>query len=182
VNLIWRTILHFFFASRAPISSPFDVVSSAFRVLPTDLDVNGHMNNGRYLSISDLGRFDLLSRGGMWRELMRRGWYPVIASSTISYRKSLNPWQRFELESRFLGHDERNVFIEQRFVVAGEVYARLFVRGRFLKKSGGHVPMDELVELFGVPPHTVAVPDWVLHWGTESALPSTKQPAPSEWD
>ena len=92
MNLIWRTILHFLFASRAPISSPFEVVTSAFRVLPTDLDVNGHMNNGRYLSISDLGRFDMLSRGGLWRELMRRGWYPVIASSTISYRKSLNPW------------------------------------------------------------------------------------------
>jgi len=164
------------------VSGPFEIVTSTFRVLPTDLDVNGHMNNGRYLSISDLARFDMLSRGGVWRELMRRGWYPVITSSTITYRKPLNPWQKFDMESRLLGYDERNLYIEQRFVVDGEIHARLFVRGRFLKKSGGHVPMDELVELFGFPPQQLSEPKWLLQWGSDGALPSTKSPAPSEWN
>lgn len=181
VNLLWRTLLHFLSSIRA-VSGPFEIVTTRFRVLPTDLDVNRHMNNGRYLSISDIGRFDLLRASGLWKELRRRGWYPVVASSTISYRKSLRPWQRFEVESRFLGVDDRNVYLEQRFVVGGEIYARLYVRGRFLKDAGGHVPMEDLLGLLGELPPGVRVPEWLLAWGSDVALPSTKSPAPSEWD
>lgn len=181
VNLWWRTLLRLL----SPVSvdsSPFDVVSTSFRVLPTDIDVYGHMNNGRYLSISDLGRFDLLKRSGLWRQLRARGWYPVVASSTITYRKSLEPWQKFAIESRFLGVDERDVFLEQRFVARGEIYAKLFVRGRFLQKSGGHVPMDDLLSLLGDRPITFEVPPWVRDWATHTALPGSKSTAPSEWE
>lgn len=181
VNLWWRTLLNFLTPVRVDVE-PFEVVSTRFRVLPTDLDVYGHMNNGRYLSISDIGRFDLLKRSGLWRVLSKRGWYPVVASSTISYRKSLEPWQRFTVESRFLGVNSRDVYLEQRFVVAGEVYARLFIRGRFLMKSGGHVPMDELIALLGGRHIPATVPDWLIAWGADAALPSAKSPAQSEWE
>lgn len=156
-------------------------MSTRFRVLPTDLDVYGHMNNGRYLSISDLGRFDLLRRTGLWPELRKRGWYPVVASSTITYRKSLAPWQRFVIESRLLGVDGRDVYLEQRFVVKGEIYARMNIRGRFLRKSGGHVPMDELLTLMSDHPVNFDVAEWLKMWGESSALPSSRSAAPSEW-
>lgn len=180
MNLLWRTILHFLRPVRA-VSSPYEIVTSRFRVLPTDLDVNGHMNNGRYLSISDVGRFELLRAAALWRPMRRRGWYPVVASSTITFRKSLKPWQRFEVESRFLGVDERDVYLEQRFVVAGEIYARLHLRARFLKDAGGHVPMDDLLGVLGEMPSDLHTPSWLVAWGAEVSLPSTKSPAPSEW-
>lgn len=181
VSLWCRTLLTFLAPVRTD-AEPFDVVATRFRVLPTDLDVYGHMNNGRYLSISDIGRFDLLRRSGLWRVMSKRGWYPVVASSTISYRKSLQPWQKFTVESRFLGVNERDVYLEQRFVVAGEVYARLFIRGRFLMKSGGHVPMDDLIAILGERPIPTAMPAWLIAWGADVALPSAKSPAPSEWE
>ena len=180
MNLWWRTLLSFVLPVRVD-SGPLDVVSSAFRVLPTDLDVYGHMNNGRYLSLSDLGRFNLLRRSGLWPELRKRGWYPVVASSTITYRKSLEPWRRFTIESRFLGVDGWDVYLEQRFVVHGEVYARLMIRGRFLQKSGGHVPMDELLALLGGQEIAIVMPEWLHAWGENTALPSSKSAAPSEW-
>ncbi len=180
VNLWWRTLLRFLLPARVD-SGPLDVVSTAFRVLPTDLDVYGHMNNGRYLTISDLGRFDLMRRTGLWPRLSKRGWYPVVASSTITYRKSLAPWQRFVIESRFLGVDERDVYMEQRFVVKGEIYAKLVIRARFLQKTGGHVPMENLVTLLGDQPVIRDVPEWLTTWGANSALPSSKAAAPSEW-
>ena len=46
--------------------------SLAFRVSPGDIDVNRHMNNGRYLTIMDLGRIDVLIRTGLWREMNRQ--------------------------------------------------------------------------------------------------------------
>lgn len=180
MNLWWRTLLQFLLPTRVD-SGPFDVVSTNFRVLPTDLDVYGHMNNGRYLSISDLGRFDLLRRNGLWPKMRKRGWYPVIASSTITYRKSLQPWQKFAIESRFLGMEGRDIYLEQRFVVKGEIYARLIIRSRFLQKKGGHVPTDELLTLLGGQPVTAALPDWLQAWGESSTLPSSREAAPSEW-
>lgn len=180
VNLWWRTLLTFLRPTRVD-SSPLDVVTTSFRVLPTDLDVYGHMNNGRYLSISDLARFALLRRSGLWPTMRRRGWYPVVAGSTITYRKSLGPWQRFDIESRFLGTSGRDVFVEQRFVVKGEIFARLMVRARFLHKAGGHVPMDDLVALLQDESITADVPEWLREWGENSVLPSSKSPAPSDW-
>src|SRR5690606_7589807 len=111
-------------ARRDPSVGMHDVGRTPFRVLPTDLDVLGHMNNGVYLSIMDLGRMDLMIRAGAWARLRELGYYPVVSNQTISYRKSLQPWQRFELETRIVGYDAKAVFVEQRFVVAGEIYAR----------------------------------------------------------
>ena len=42
-----------------------------FTVLPNDLDTNLHMNNGRYLTIMDLGRTDALVRSEIGRASCR---------------------------------------------------------------------------------------------------------------
>jgi hypothetical protein len=67
--------------------------------LPTDIDLLMHMNNGRYASLFDLGRFDLLIRTGIWDAMNARDWYAVVASESVTFRKSLELWQRFTVES-----------------------------------------------------------------------------------
>lgn len=37
----------------------------SFRVGPTDIDYNLHLNNAKYLSFMDLGRFDLTFKSGL---------------------------------------------------------------------------------------------------------------------
>lgn len=172
-----------FLARRKPSGAgPLDVSTTTFRVLPTDIDFYGHLNNGRYLTIADLGRFELLQDAGLYGPMRKRGWYPVVVASTISYRKSLDLWTKYDLESRFVGVDDRAVYVEQRFTVDGEIYAQMVIRGRFLKQKGGLVPMDELLEFFGVAPDAVPMPEWLVRWSRDVALPSTKDPAPSSWD
>jgi acyl-CoA thioesterase FadM len=152
------------------------------RVMPTDLDVLGHMNNGVYLSIMDLGRMDLLVRTGSWKRLGALGMYPVMANETISFRKSLQPWQRFDLETRIVGIDERAVYCEQRFVVDGEIYAKAMTRGRFLRKGGGVVSITDLAHLLEVDAAAFPPPEWVKRWAADVALPSTRTEAPSDWN
>lgn len=149
--------------------------------MPTDLDVLGHMNNGVYFSIMDLGRMDLMIRAGVWKTLTQRGFYPVVSKETISFRKSLQPWQRFTVETRIAGYDDKAVFIEQRFVVKGEIFARAFMCGRFLKKAGGTVSMAELADVLGVDTNEVTLPPWLARWADDVALPPTRAEAPSEW-
>ena len=181
MNLIFRTALQWFRSRRASKLHVHDVGRTGFRVVPTDLDVLGHMNNGVYFSIMDLGRMDLMIRAGAWTALSKHGFYPVATNETISFRKSLQPWQRFTLESRIVGYDDKAVFVEQRFVVKGEIFARAFMRGRFLKKSGGTVSVAELTEVLGIDPAEVTLPAWLAGWSDNVALPTTRERAPSEW-
>lgn len=181
MNKLLRTIWLTFRSKRRPKLAITDVAVLDLRVRLTDIDVLRHMNNGVYLSIADLGRFDLLIRSGVWEVFQRNGWYPVVSNATISYRKSLDLGLRYQLQTRMAGIDERSVFIEQRFVVDGEIYARLFLRGRFLKRSGGIVGVDEIAEATGLDPATLPVPQWLARWADEVSLPSTKQAAPSDW-
>ncbi|MCU1438385.1 MAG: thioesterase family protein [Naasia sp.] len=160
---------------------PHDVLTVSRRVWPGDLDELRHVNNGVYLSMLDLPRTELLQRSGLWSRMRAAGVYPVVAAQTIAYRKSLQLWQRFTIESRVLGYDDRAVFIEQRFVVDGEVYARAYVLGRFLRRTGGVVPMDELARLTGIDVAGWPVDEWLHEWSRGVALPSTRRPAPSVW-
>ena len=180
--MIFRTLFFMLRGRRGPRVHVHDVARTRLRVWPTDLDILGHMNNGVYLSIMDLGRMDLLVRSGVWAEFTKRGFYPVVASETITFRKSLQPWQRFDLETRIVGYDAKAVYVEQRFVVGGEVFAQAFIRGRFLKKTGGVVTISELSGAVGIDVSSFEPPAWLAAWGSEVALPPTRAEAPSVWE
>lgn len=197
MHMIFRTLWHaLFVGSRGRRLGVAEVSRSRFRVWPTDVDLLGHMNNGKYLSIMDVGRFDLIQRIGILDVFKREGWYPVVVGQTISYRKSLNPWKRFWIESRIVGFDDQAVFIEQRFVrreeapgsAAGsgprspQIYARAIVRGRILRRSGGTVPIDEVMAKCGADPSMFDLPDWVVEWGRRTRLPSLRADAASVWE
>ncbi len=152
------------------------------RVLPTDVDLLRHMNNGRYLSLFDLGRWDLLTRSGLVEAMTKQGWYAVVAAETITFRRSLELGQRFDLETRMIGHDDRAVYLEHRALVRGEIYARAIIRARILRRTGGTVPHDELFAAVGRPEGLPDIESWVHDWAAGSALPSTKRPAPSVWE
>jgi hypothetical protein len=58
----------------------------AMRVWPNDLDLNMHMNSGRYLSMMDVGRMEILARTRMLREVLRRGWRPMVGATVLARR------------------------------------------------------------------------------------------------
>lgn len=187
MHMLYRTLMHLFFARRMPKIGFGEVSVSTFRVAPSDLDILNHMNNGKYLSILDVARQTLIVRNGIWELFRQEGWAPVVAASTTSYRKSLRPWMKFRVESRIIGFDEQAAYIEQRFVRpdsngVDEIYARTYVRGRFIKLSGGVVRIDELLEKADVDPASFSVPAHVLAWGESTKLPSTRADAPSIWE
>lgn len=185
MNVLWRTLPVTLRARLARRTHPLDPTAiSRIRLttLPTDIDVLRHMNNGRYLSLFDLGRWDLLTRSGLADRARGNGWYPVVQSETITFRKSLELWQRFVVETRFLGHDDRSLYLEHRAVVDGEIYARAIIRARMLRRGGGTVGHEELFAAVGRPEGLPDVEPWVHEWAEASALPSTRKPAPSIWD
>ena len=181
MNKLLRTVWAMIRSRRRPKLSILDTATLDLRVRLTDIDILRHMNNGVYLSIADLGRMDLLVRSGVWAIFQERGWYPVVANATISYRKSLDLGARYQLQTRMVGIDDRAVFMEQRFVVDGDIHARLFLRGRFLKRSGGIVSVEEIAAATGIEPGALPVPAWLDRWTTDVALPLDPRAGASDW-
>jgi len=130
-----------------PGQGVLDPSVTRLRVHLGDLDLYRHVNNGVYLQMMDVGRSNLLADLGAFGLLAERGWYPVVAASTITYRRSLTYRQRFELTSRVLGWDARVVYLEQTFSSRGEHVARGVVAGRFLGRGGERVPATDAVAL-----------------------------------
>ena len=117
-------------------------------VLPTDLDTNLHMNNGRYLSIMDLGRMDYVMRVGLLRIVIRNRWMPLVGSATIRYRRSLQPLDRFELVTRPVCWDDKWIYMEQRFERKGELIAQAYVKVLF-KTAGRTLRSREILKALG---------------------------------
>ncbi len=140
------------------------------RVLPNDLDTNFHMNNGRYATIMDLGRFDMILRNGLMRMMIRSKSVPVLSALQIRYRLPLHAFQPFDLQTRVLCWDEKWVFMEQRFVIAtgaraGAVAAIAVVKGGFYDpKRKTTVPTDELLKTMDIRIPSPAFPDYVIEW------------------
>lgn len=139
---------------------------TTLRVLPTDLDLYLHVNNGTYLQMMDVARTNYIADLGGFPLLREAGWYPVVAASTMTYRRSLALGQRVEITTRVLGWDERVVYLEPVFTRRGERCARGIVAGRFLTRgTGERVPAPRVVELLaGEALASPQVPADVLAW------------------
>ena len=169
MNLFLRLLLLFVTYRFRPPCEPFGPSRKRFLVWPPDLDVLFHVNNGVYLSMLDVARVDMMLRSGMGRPLRKHGIYPVVAAETIRFRRSLQLFQAFEVETQVLGWDEKAFIIQHRFLRRSEVVAEAVVRARFLRRKGGTVSTRELLALLQRPAESPPLPAWVDAWNRENA-------------
>lgn len=126
-----------------------------FRVWFHDLDAVGHMNNGRYLTLMDLGRTDLMVRTGLYRAALKHKWTPIANAIAIRYRREMRLFQKFRIETRLLYWDESRVVMEQVFTFIGgrhdgHVAARaLFKGGLYDRATKEFVAIARLMEEMG---------------------------------
>lgn len=160
VRLFWLLIA----ARSRPRCDTLGPCRTPFRVLPTDLDLLGHVNNGVYLSMLDLARLDLSIRTGIARAMRENRWFGVVQSETIQFRRALTLGQRFEIETRVLGWDDKAFYFHHRFLHRSHVIAAGLVQIRILKKSGGSARPEEIMDAISAAQPSPALPDWLAGW------------------
>lgn len=176
---LWLRLLHLILASffRPRLDPVHDVSRLSFRVWPHDLDTSLHMNNGRYWTLMDLGRTDIMIRSGLWRAVFRNGWVPVVSAGKIRFRRELRPFQPFHLETRIVTWAESWVVIEHRVVARAKdgspiVSAIALVRaGLYDRRARSFVAVERLFGEIGVhaePPQ--ASPEVAAFLAAEEAL------------
>ena len=163
MNLYFRLLITVLKALRAPRVTPGDTVELALRVLPTDLDLNGHMNNGRYLTLVDLGLVTVFIRSGFARLCLAKGWRPMGGGSVVYFRRGLTVFQRFTLHFAIVGWDEFWSYARFEFVRAGELCATGFMKGAAAGR-GGLVPNADIYPLLGFDQPSPAFPDDLQAW------------------
>ena len=149
VVLLLRFFLVYFTSSWRKRITPLEPATLPMRVWLNDVDLNRHLNNGRYLSLMDLGRMDLLGRMRLLRPIFRRRWLPVLGAANIRFRRSLEPFEKFNLRTRVVCWDEKWFYMEQVFEKRdGSVAATAHVRGLFRGPEGNVAP-SAIVGLLG---------------------------------
>ncbi len=115
--------------------------------LPNDLDINLHMNNGRYLTICDLNRVDLFIRTGLAGLMLRRGWKPVVVEHTMSYKRPLRLFQRFEVTMALTHWDEKYFYMTHTFIADDRVVALGMSKAALRGRAGVLKPVEVVAEL-----------------------------------
>jgi acyl-CoA thioesterase FadM len=164
MNLFFRLIFTFMMSRLRSRVLILDECLTPFRVLPTDLDIFHHMNNGIYFSLQDLARTDLMIRSDFWREMNKKGWYPVVASEFIRFKRSLSLGETFHISTKVVGWDDRYFFLEHKFLKDSHVCAQGFVKTRFLSKKGEKIKPIDLLILSKIKESEIQLPPFIKEW------------------
>ncbi len=153
LRLLWLLLTTPF---RPRLAAPFAPSVLAFRVWPLDLDTSLHMNNGRYWTLMDLGRTDLMLRTGLWRAVLRHGWVPVVNAGAIRFRRELRLFRPFRIETAILCWTQDWLVMQHRIVSRGRngediVAAVALVRAALYDRAAKtYVPVERLLAEIGI--------------------------------
>lgn len=141
------------------------------RIWPWDLDPWRELNNGRTLTLFDLGRIPMSVRMGFETVAKARGWGITVAGSTVRYRRRITLMQVVECHSRILGWDDRFAYVEQSLWRRGDCCTHMLLRYAFPSRSGLVAPGEVMAALGHTGP-APALPDWARAWiAAEAARP-----------
>ena len=138
---------------------------------PWDLDLWVELNNGRTLTLYDLGRIPLGIRTGLKRVLMANRWGMTVAGNTVRYRRRIRAFDRVTMHSRCIGWDHRFLYIEQSMWKGDDCTSHMVIRSAVTSRDGIVAPARVLAAL-GQSDISPPLPDFVQAWiETETQRP-----------
>ncbi|SMC54982.1 acyl-CoA thioesterase [Primorskyibacter flagellatus] len=146
--------------------SPTGTHVSRHMCLPWDIDLWAELNNGRTLTIYDLGRIPLAQRTGLIGVLRRQRWGLTVAGVSVRYRRRIRMFDVVEMRSRLVGWDEKFIYLDQSMwrkdgACANQGLYRTAVTGR-----DGIIPPAQVAAALGANPTSPPLPDWIRAWIT----------------
>lgn len=136
---------------------------------PWDIDAWVELNNGRTLTLFDLGRIPLAIRTGLAAAVRQKGWGIAVAGVAVRYRRRVRAFQRVTMKSRCIGWDARFFYMEQSMWRAGECTTHMLLRAAVTGEKGIVAPAD-VAAAMAADPQSPPLPDWALAWIAAEAL------------
>ena len=159
------TIVHAAIRAKTGQTLSLDEVSEmTFHCQLSDIDNFLEMNNGRVLTLYDLGRTDFAVRTGLGTQLLKQRWGLVVAGSTIQYRKRIRAFDKVTMKTHIAGFDDRWIYVEQSMWVKGKPCSSALLRTG-VTEGGKVIETSRVLESLGkrdweLPP-TGYVAEWI---------------------
>lgn len=132
--------------------------------LPWDIDLWAELNNGRTLTIYDLGRIPLAQRTGLIGVLRRQRWGLTVAGVSVRYRRRIRMFDVVEMRSRLVGWDERFIYLDQSMWRKDGACANQGLYRTAVTGPDGIVPPAQVAAALGANPTSPPLPDWIRAW------------------
>lgn len=160
-----RLIKDVYLARRqTPLKTLTDTHVSQHICWPQDLDVFLELNNGRALTLYDLGRIAMAQRAGLIAVLRKERWGLTMAGSHVRFRRRIHGFERFEVRSRAVCWDDKFLYIEQSMWKRdGECASHVLYRAAVTDKDGIVKPPRILAAL-QLDVSSPVMPDWIKNW------------------
>jgi acyl-CoA thioesterase FadM len=159
-------------ARKMPKLDLFEPHISQHMCMPWDIDMWMELNNGRTLSLLDLGRIPLAIRTGLLEVLRHEKWGLAVAGTSVRYRRRVRTLERFEMRSRLVTWDDKFFYLEQGMWARNGDCANHALFRTAVTDRNGLVKTQRVRDAMGVTQDAPAVPDWVAQWiEAEAARP-----------
>ncbi|PVA06229.1 acyl-CoA thioesterase [Thalassorhabdomicrobium marinisediminis] len=159
-----RLAFNLWAARKLPPMTPLELHVSQHRCRLVDCDIFAEMNNGRILTMYEMGRFQAAVRMGLWALLKERRWGLTVAGTSIRYRRRITPFEKYETRTKIATWDDRFVYIEQgMFKKNGECASNVLLRTAVVEK-GRAVPTARLIEALDITDPRPEPAAWVQNW------------------
>ena len=132
---------------------------------PWDIDMWGELNNGRALSLFDLGRHGFSLRAGLFSGYFRHKIHMPVAGVSVRYRHRIISFRRLEMRTRIIFHDERFLYFEQIVLLKdGRCAIQSLIRVAVVENAKLLCPKDAAKKVLGINLKLMRCPDWVKQW------------------
>lgn len=130
-----------------------------------DIDNFFEMNNGRILTLFDLGRNDFAIRTGLGKKLLQQRWGLVVAGSTIQYRKRVRLFDKVLMKTRVCAIDDKWFYMEQTMWVKGRCTCHVLLRTAVTNfMTGKPIPTAQVLSSLGYDDVGLPPDEWVQAW------------------
>lgn len=148
--------------------------------LPWDLDIWMELNNGRTLTIYDLGRLVMAKRSGLIGAMKKNKWGLTMAGACVRYRRRIRMFETVEMQSRATCWDDRFIYIEQSMWKKNGECANHIVYRAALTDHNGIVAPARIAAALNAPDTSPPIPEFIAKWiEAENARPWPPMSDPS---
>lgn len=163
---IFRLIKDLLKARRMPPLELTGTHVSSHICWPWDLDIWLELNNGRAMTLYDLGRTMQAQRVGLIDVLRKHRWGMTVAGSSVRFRQRIRGFERFEMRSRAVAWDDKFIYLEQSMWKKDGTCASHVMLRTALTDKNGIVSPARVLQAMGreEDQNAFEMPEWIDAW------------------
>ena len=116
-------------------------------IMPNDLDLNLHVNNGRYMTLCDFNRVDLFVRSGLASIMIKNKLAPVVAEHTMTYIKPLRVFNRIRITMKITHWDEKYFYATHTFYRGEKTVAEGTSKSLVISRKEGRLTPAQVISM-----------------------------------